>query len=259
MRAHARRRLKCRIRDRGRLRFRGRVPVQGRVRVRVRSQEVPGAEPTAGQWSPQRGELRAQGTVLVAIPLWLPRPHMLFLPCSRRPPESFRAAAAGLGNDMVSLQFPCRVSLHRFRIPGTWFCQTLELGPHEERALAMVRIRSRDVTRAEATPVSWSPLRAEVRVHARRRLKCRNRDRGRLRFRWGVPVQGRVRVRVRSQEVLGAEPTAGQWSPQRAKLRAQGMVPVRIPLWLPRPHMLFVSWSRRPPESFRAAVAVPGK
>ena len=48
MRAHARRRLKCRIRDRGRLRFRGRVPVRGRVRVRVRSQEVPGAEPKQG-------------------------------------------------------------------------------------------------------------------------------------------------------------------------------------------------------------------
>ena len=78
----------------------------------------------------------------------------------------------------------------------------------------MVRIRSRDVTRAEATPVSWSPLRAAVRVHARRRLKCRNRDRGRLRFRWGVPVQGRVRVRVRSQEVLGPNPQQGSGLPK---------------------------------------------
>ena len=102
MRAHARRRLKCRIRDRGRLRFRRRVLVQGRVRVRVRSQEVPGAEPTAGQWSPRRTELKAQGTVPVRIPLWLPGPHMLFLPLSRRPPQSSRELQPGMGNDMVS-------------------------------------------------------------------------------------------------------------------------------------------------------------
>ena len=41
MRAHARRQLKCRIRDKGRLRFQWRVPVRGRFRVKVRSQEVP--------------------------------------------------------------------------------------------------------------------------------------------------------------------------------------------------------------------------
>ena len=94
-------------RDRGRLRFRGRVPVRGRVRVRVRSQEVPGAKPTAGQWSPRRAEVRAKGTVPVRIPLWLPRPHLLFLPRSRRPPQSSQELQPGLGNDMVIFQVPC--------------------------------------------------------------------------------------------------------------------------------------------------------
>ena len=40
----------------------------------------------------------------------------------------------GLGNDMVSFQVPCRVSLHRFWSPGGWCCPTLELRPHGERA-----------------------------------------------------------------------------------------------------------------------------
>ena len=64
------------------------------------------------------------------------------------------ATAASLGNDMVSFQVPCRVSLHLFRTPGAWCCQTLALGPLGERALARVRVRPRDVARAEATPVS---------------------------------------------------------------------------------------------------------
>ena len=158
MRAHARRRLKCRVRGRGRLRFWWRVPGPGRVSVRVSSQEVPGAEPTGGQWSPRSAELRTQGTVPVRIPLWLPRPHMLFNVWSRRPPESLRAAAAGPGKLQASFQYPCRVSLHRFRIPGAWCCHTFELGPHGERALARAtfgpwtspgpkRLRSRDLPR----------------------------------------------------------------------------------------------------------------
>ena len=73
--------------------------------------------------------------------------------------------APGLGKDMVSFQVLCRVSLHCFWTTGAWCCQTLELGPHEERALARVRVRSRDVARAEATPsrdlpreVKWGPM-----------------------------------------------------------------------------------------------------
>ena len=103
----------------------------GRVRVRVRSQEVPGAEPTAGQWSPRRAELRAQGTVLVSIPLWLSSPRMLFLPWSRSPPESSRAAAAGPGkrhgelpgsvpSQPAPLQDPMRVVWSDVGIGSPW-------------------------------------------------------------------------------------------------------------------------------------------
>ena len=86
--------------------------------VRVRSQEVPGTETTAGQSSPRRAELRAQGTVPVTIPLCLPWTHMLFLPWSRRAPESSQELQPGLGNDKVGFKVPCRVSLHRFWTPG---------------------------------------------------------------------------------------------------------------------------------------------
>ena len=75
-------------------------------------------------------------------------------PWSRRPPESSPELQPGLGNDMVVLQVPCQVVLHRFWTPGMWSCQTLELGPHGERALAMVRVRTRDVARADVTLVS---------------------------------------------------------------------------------------------------------
>ena len=142
----------------------------------------------------------------------------------------------GLGNDMLRFHVPCHVSLHRFWTRDAWFVQRLELDPHGERALARIRVRSRDVSSAEATQVSWSPSRADVKAHARRRLKCRVRVQGSLRFWWRLPVKGHVRVRVRSQEAPGAEPTAGLWSPRRAELRAQVSLPVRFSRCLSRPH-----------------------
>ena len=68
--------------------------------------------------------------------------------------ESSQAALAGHGKGHGELPGPCRISMHRFWTPGAWFCQTLELGPHGQRALARVRVRFRDVARVEATPVS---------------------------------------------------------------------------------------------------------
>ena len=101
----------------------------------------------------------------------------------------------------------------------------MELVPHGERAIARVRVQSSDVARAETSPDSRSPSRAEVRAHARWRLTCRVRVRGRLRFWWRGLVWGTARVR--SQEAPGAEPTAGQWSPRMADMRAQETVMVR--------------------------------
>ena len=66
------------------------------VMVRVRSQEAPGAEPTAVQLSPRRSELRAQGTVLVRISLWLPRPDNNMVYPLGRPQKSSRAAVDSL-------------------------------------------------------------------------------------------------------------------------------------------------------------------
>ena len=88
------------------------------------------------------------------ISLWVQRPVNSVGQWLGRPQESSWAAAAGPGNDIVSFQVPCRVTLYQFWTPGAWCSQRLELGPHGEGALARVRVLSRDVARAEATPVS---------------------------------------------------------------------------------------------------------
>ena len=137
---------------------------------------------------------------------------------------------------MLSSRVPDQVSLHLFWNQGAWCSRTLELGPLGETASARVRVHSREVAKAEGTLVSLSPWRAEVRARVTRWLKCRVRVQCRLSFHWRVPVHGTVRVRVKSQEASGAKRRAGQSSPQRAELKAQGMVPFRISLWLTRPH-----------------------
>ena len=67
-------RVKCTVRFRDWVRFWLAVLVG--VRVTVMSQEAPGTEPTAVWLSTQRGELRAQGRVLVRISLWVPMPDI---------------------------------------------------------------------------------------------------------------------------------------------------------------------------------------
>ena len=153
MRAHARRRLKCKIRDQGRLRFRVRVPVRVRVMVRVRSQEVPGAEPTAGQWSPRRAELRAQGTVPFRICFWLPSPDTSIGPYWRKPPESFRAAAARPGKRHGELPGSMPSQLAPLLDPRTVVLLEVGFGAPWGLSLSSVRVRSTDVACAEATPV----------------------------------------------------------------------------------------------------------
>ena len=162
-------------------------PVKGRVGVR--SQEAPGAEARAVQCSPRRTEFRTQGRVPGRIRLCSSRQHNSMSAWSRKPQKSSLAAVTGMGNDMVSFQIPYRVTLQTFWTPDVWCCQTLGLGPHGETALARVRFRSRDVTRAEATLVRRSVSRPEMSAHATGRLKWRVKFRGRLRFRWRVPTR----------------------------------------------------------------------
>ena len=143
--------------------------------------------------------------------------------------------------------------------PRRMVLSDLALGPHRERALARVRVRSSDVARDEVTPVSLSTLRPEVRAHTTVWLKSTVRVRGRHRFRWRDPVRGRVRVRVRSQEAPVAEITAVQWFPRRAEFSTQGWVQFSMSLCLPRPHNSMHPWSGRPQEFSRATAACPGK
>ena len=144
MRAHARKRLKCRIRDRGRLWFRWRVPEQGSVRVTVGYLEAPDGKPTSGQWSPRRAELRAHGTESGFDFRYQSHTRRL-APGRGGLRNPLGQLQPGLGNDMMSFQVACGVNLHRFCTPGVWCCQTLELGPRGERALVRVRVWTRDI------------------------------------------------------------------------------------------------------------------
>ena len=203
--------------------------------------------------------MKAQWLVTVSIRLWLSRPHTSIGPWSRRPPVSSQAAEAGPGKRHGQLPGSMPSQHAPLLDTSRVVLSDVGIGSPGARALDGVWVRSRDVSRAEVTPVSQSPLRAVVRVHVTRRLKCGVRFRGRLIFWWRGPVCNKVKVRVRSQEAPGPEPTAGQWSPRRGELRAQETVTVRIRLWLPRSHMSIGPWSWRPPESSRGAATRPGK
>ena len=128
-----------------------------RVRVRVRSQEAPGPDPTAERWSPRQAEWSTQGRPLGRMSLCVPRPEIYMGHPSRRPQEYSREGQSRFANAMVMLQLPGRVSLHRCSNPCACCCQTSELGPQAERALAEVQVPSRDVALAAATPVHDLP------------------------------------------------------------------------------------------------------
>ena len=72
------------------------------------------------------------------------------------------------------------------------------------------------------------------------------------------PVRSSIKVRGTSQEVPRTEPTAKQWSPRRAELKAQGKVLVRMRLWMPS-HTRRSVLIEEPPEFSQAAAARPGK
>ena len=110
---------------------------------------------------------------------------------------------------MVSFQFPCRVSLHRFRIPGTWCCQTLELGPHGEKPQLGLGFCP-GTSRWPSDSRLVISLQVSSEGPCQSRLNCRVRDQGRLRFRWRVWVRGRFRVRVSSQELQAPNPQQGR-------------------------------------------------
>ena len=83
------------------------------------------------------------------------------------------------------------------------------------------------------------------------RVKCMVRVRDWVRF-WLVVLVG-VRVTVRSQEAPGTEPTAVWLSTQRAELRAQVRVLVRISLWVPMPDISMGHWLGRRQDSSQIA------
>ena len=90
----------------------------------------------------------------------------------------------------------------------------MELGPHGERFLARVRIRSREIEPAQATPVLGSPSRAEMRAHGRVRVKCMVSVREWVKCRVSVTIRVMFRVSFRSQEAPGTDTTAEPLSPQ---------------------------------------------
>ena len=139
---------------RDRVRFRLRVLVKFSVTVRVSSQEAPGAEPTAVQWPPRRFQLRTQGRVLVRISLWLPRPHNSMGPWSIRPHESSQAAAVRPGKRHGEVLDSMPSDSAPFLDPRRVVLSDLGIGSPWGESLTSVRVHSRDIARAEASPVS---------------------------------------------------------------------------------------------------------
>ena len=74
-RAHAWVQVMCRVSIRVGLRFRLRGMVRVKFSVRVRSQEVPGGEPIAVQWSPQRAEWKLHVSLQFRLSLCVPGQH----------------------------------------------------------------------------------------------------------------------------------------------------------------------------------------
>ena len=89
--------------------------------------------------------------MLIRINFWAQMPDNCMDHWSGSPQEFSGAATVGLGNNIVMFQVLCQVILHHFRTPGTWDCQILVLGTHEERALARVRVQSRDIASVDKT------------------------------------------------------------------------------------------------------------
>ena len=115
--------------------------------------KAPGAEPTAGQWSPRKAELRAHGTVPVRIRLWLPRAQTSIGPWSRRLLESFHAAAARPGKRHGELPGSMPSQLAPLLDPRTVVLSDVGFGAPWGLSLSSVRVRSTDVACAEATLV----------------------------------------------------------------------------------------------------------
>ena len=88
-----------------------------RVRVMVRFLESPGAEPTEVQWYPQRAEWRAQWRVPIRIIFCIQGHTSLWAPGLGGFRDPLGQLQPGLGNNMMSFQFPCQGTLHCFWNP----------------------------------------------------------------------------------------------------------------------------------------------
>ena len=84
---------------------------------------------------------------------------------------------------------------------------------------------------------------------------CRVRFRDRVMCRLRVMVTVTVRVRFPSQEAPGTEITTIHLSPRSDEWSAQGRVPVRNGLWVPRPdNCMGCFWGRPPKCSLVASI-----
>ena len=100
------------IRFQGRVKIRVRFPVRGRVWIRT--QEAPGTEHTAEQWSPEWAKLRAQGRGPVRFSLWLTGHANLWAIVWVGLTNSLRQLQPGMQIDIVRFQAPCPGTLPRF-------------------------------------------------------------------------------------------------------------------------------------------------
>ena len=105
----------CRVRGRVGVKFRLRCLVRVKFSVSVRSQEVPGSEGLAVQWSPQRAEWKLRGSLQFRLSLCVPGQHPM---CD--------TLQLGLSNLLVQLHPRSANEMMMFQFHLEEYCRSLD-------------------------------------------------------------------------------------------------------------------------------------
>lgn len=149
----------CRVSVRVGVKFRLRCMVRVKFSVRVRSQEFPGSERLAVQWSPQRAEWKLHASLQFRLILCMPGQHPMCDTLQLGLSNLFMQLHPSSANEMMMFQFHPEVYCRGLDPMYMVFSELGTVSPLGG-AIARVRIRSRDIRRAEVTPVPLSTWRA---------------------------------------------------------------------------------------------------
>lgn len=205
-------RLRCRapMSLRGRSRFR--VWWRARTRVRAGPWHASWSDLLAVPWCNWRTELRAHGTVLSRLSIWVPWPTTSEGLAMVGSLDTHHAAISELGEHHGDVPFSMLRKPAPFLGPRAPVFLVRGLSFPWGQSLGRVRVVHGGAARPEATPVPPSPGRAKVRAHVGGHRRCRFPVSLSSRSRFRVWWKCRARVRARSRDAPGPDPLAVLWS-----------------------------------------------